>query len=598
MKSKNQLFERSNLLYKKITNSFRQSFRAWFLVGICLTLLWGCLAGVPKADSFDSAYESLQNKVIPKISTQNNIVPDELALRYAIDNTTEPLPPIDKYPIYGAQPTQDPNIIYLEIFGSPEKANAQKEDERWFVDVIEKFNQQKNKTSSGKIIQVGVRNIPSGIGQQMIAAKVVKPAGYTPSHDLWIQMLKGQGIQPVYINKALLPSNPGIVLNDQVKQELFGNKEVTFDDILDAILAEKITIGYTNPYASSTGLNLLYTIFWRAAGHDKDGKPLTIADLQSSQVNSIFTGFQKQVLLTALTTIDLKEIFLRDPKKLPAFAIDDLSYHTLKQLPEFAKTSYIPFGVPHNSPLVGFSWNTPEQEEGLKKLAQFATSETMQKLAPPQSKEVTEYLQKNKFPPLPSGEVLTRGQAFWKQQKDAGKTVYLMAVIDTSGSMEGEPLNAVKEGLKIASKEINAGNYIGLVTYGDTPNELVPLAPFDELQHKRFLAAIDNLRADGATAMYDGVMVALSKLMEQKKANPDGRFYLLLLTDGAVNTGFNFNDISSIIEYSGVRVYPIAYGEVNEQELQSIAALRESTVKKGNPENVKDLLKELFQTNL
>jgi Ca-activated chloride channel family protein len=164
--------------------------------------------------------------------------------------------------------------------------------------------------------------------------------------------------------------------------------------------------------------------------------------------------------------------------------------------------------------------------------------------------------------------------------------------------MDGEPLNAVKEGLKIASKEINKGNYIGLVTYGDTPNELVPLGPFDELQHKRFLAGIDSLRADGATAMYDGVMVALSKLMEQKKANPDGRFYLLLLTDGAVNVGFNFKDISSIIEHSGVRVYPIAYGEVNEEELQSIAALKESTVKKGNPENVKDLLKELFQTNL
>ncbi|GBF81720.1 vWA domain-containing protein [Aphanothece sacrum] len=598
MKSKDPLFERIKLTYQRIKNTFCQTFKAWFLVGMCLTLLWGCLAGVPQADSFDSAYKILQNNIIPKINVQNNIIPDEVALRYAIDNTAEPLPPINKYPIYGAQPTQDTNIVYLEIFGSPEKANATKEDERWFVDVIEKFNQQKNKTSSGKIIQVGVRNIPSGIGQQMIAAKVVKPAGYTPSHDLWIQMLKSAGIEPININKALLPSNAGIVLNEQVKQEIFGNKEVTFDDVLDAILARKITIGYTNPYASSTGLNLLYTIFWRAAGHDKDGKPLTIADLQSPQVNSIFTGFQKQVLLTALTTTDLKEIFLRDPKKLPAFSIDYLSYATLKQLPEFAKTSYIPFGVPHNSPLVGFSWNTPDQQEGLKKLAQFATSEQMQKLAPQKGKEVTEYLQKNEFPPLPSGNVLTRGQAFWKQQKDSGKTVYLMAVIDTSGSMDGEPLNAVKEGLNIASKEINTGNYIGLITYGDTPNELVPLVPFDELQHKRLLAGIDSLRADGATAMYDGVMVALSKLMEQKKANPDGRFYLLLLTDGAVNQGFTFKDISSIIEYSGVRVYPIAYGEVNEQELQSIAALRESTVKKGNPENVKDLLKELFQTNL
>ena len=106
-----------------------------------------------------------------------------------------------------------------------------------------------------------------------------------------------------------------------------------------------------------------------------------------------------------------------------------------------------------------------------------------------------------------------------------------MTVIDTSGSMEGKPLNAVKEGLRIASSEINAGNYVGLVSYGDQPIDLVPLAPFDQMQHKRFLAAIDGLQADGGTAMYDGVMVGLGKLIDQKKANPNGKFYLLLLTD-------------------------------------------------------------------
>ena len=110
----------------------------------------------------------------------------------------------------------------------------------------------------------------------------------------------------------------------------------------------------------------------------------------------------------------------------------------------------------------------------------------MQKLAPPLGKEVIDYLQKKQVPPIPKGDVLTTAQTFWKQQKDAGQTVYLMTVIDTSGSMEGTPLNAVKEGLRIASAEINAGNHVGLVSYGDQPIDLVPLAPFDQMQHKRF----------------------------------------------------------------------------------------------------------------
>jgi Ca-activated chloride channel family protein len=47
-----------------------------------------------------------------------------------------------------------------------------------------------------------------------------------------------------------------------------------------------------------------------------------------------------------------------------------------------------------------------------------------------------------------------------------------------------------------------------------------------------------------------------------------------------------------------VGIHPIAYGEVNQKELQALAALRESTVQSGNPQNVESLLKELFQTNL
>jgi Ca-activated chloride channel family protein len=570
----------------------------WFIMGLCLAWLWGCQTGLPQVDSFAKAEEVLNNNILPKITVTTDIVSDAVAQGYSTENISEPLPPLEKFPLYAAQPNNEPNTVYIEIFGSPDKSNAKKEDESWLVDVAEKFNAENIKVNSGKVIQVGVRNIPSGIGQQFLTVKAAQPAGYTPSNELWLEMLKSDGVKIVSIHSALLPSMTGIAIQNQKKQEIFREGEVSFDQLLDAILAGKLMIGYTNPYSSSTGLNLLYTIFWRAAGHQQNGTPLTVDDLKLPQVNSVFTGFQKQVLLTADTTLDLKEVFLRNPEKLPAFASDYLSYSTLQKLPGFEQSSYIPFGVPHNSPLVGFVWNSPEQQEALKKFAEFATTPAMQQLAPGRTEAVTQYLKRSDLPPIPNGEVLTSVQSFWKQKKDAGQTVYLMTIIDTSGSMDGEPLNAVKEGLRIASKEINPGNYIGLISYGDQPRELVPLAPFDEMQHKRFLAAIDNLRADGATAMYDGMMVGLSKLMEQKKINPDGRFYMLLLTDGQANRGFNFDKVKQIIEYSGVRVYPIAYGDVNQGELDAIAALRESTVKQGTPENVQDLLKGLFQTNL
>ena len=53
-----------------------------------------------------------------------------------------------------------------------------------------------------------------------------------------------------------------------------------------------------------------------------------------------------------------------------------------------------------------------------------------------------------------------------------------------------------------------------------------------------------------------------------------------------------------MIEASGVRVYPIAYGNVDEGELSAIAAIRETPVFTGTPEKVQGLLKDLFQTSL
>ncbi len=574
-----------------------QRRRFWLLIGLCLALLWGCITD-RTVNSFDSAEQYLQEKLLPKISVATSLIPDEVALRYAIDGIQEPLPPIEQFPLYAAQPSNNPKVVYLEIFSSSEKANIKKQNERWLVEVAEAFNQQRKTIGSGEVIQVGVRKIPSGTAVRLLAAGTVQPAGYSPSNDLWVAMLSSQGIKPISIVPRLVPNVGGFVLQEQVYRELAVNGEVNFDKLLDAIASGKLSIGYPNPYSSSTALNLLYSIFWRGAGHQQDGQPLTIADLKSPEVKSVFQGFQQQVLITTTTTLDLQEIFIRDRDKLQAFPLEYQNYQQLKKVPGFEKTVFIPFGIPHNNPLVGFDWNTAKQQEALQRFAEFATSPAMQKLAQQQGFVETDYLTAAKLPPIPAGEVLTTAQSFWKRQKDVGRTVYLMTVIDTSGSMEGKPLAEVKEGLRVASQEINPGNYLGLISYSDRPTEMLALAPFDEMQHQRFLAAIDRLRADGGTAMYDAMMVALEKLLEQKKANPNGLFYLLVLTDGQTNQGFDFKQVRDVLQYTGVRVYPIAYGDVNQQELTAIAALRESTVKTGTPENVQELLKGLFQTNL
>jgi Ca-activated chloride channel homolog len=571
-------------------------FSFWLAIGLCLSLLWACSTPI---DSFESADRYLHQQLLPAVQVDSQVITDTTAYKVVIPPLADSAPDPNTFPLYGAQPSNNPNIVYVEIYSSAEKANGDRQDERWLIDVVEKFNQQQQTLSSGSVIQVGIRNIPSGLGAQILAAGKGKPAGYTPATALWLDLLKSEGLLMQTIAPALVPNQAIFAMQPEVYQELAQGGEVTFDRLIDVILASKIKVGYSNPYIGSSSLNFLYTLLWRSSGHAQDGKPLTIAELESPQVNSVFSTFQKQIALTTPTYLDLKQIWIREPQTFQAIVMAYQSYVNLKKQPEFEQLAYVPFGVSENSPLVGFEWNTASEREALHRFAAFATSAPMQQLAEQQGFEQTDYLKRGQFPPMPSGEVLKAAQSFWKQRKDGKHTVYMELVVDTSGSMnQANRLKAVQQALRLASQQINQGNQIGLVTFSDRPTRRILLAPFNELEQKRLFAAIDQLQPDGATALYDGLAVGLADLMEKQKTDSDGRFYLLLLTDGERTDGLDLTQIKDVIRYSGVRVYPIAYGEVNQQELEAIAAIREGSVYEGTPEKVQVLLKDLFQTNL
>ena len=577
---------------------------AGFLLGVWVTLLGGCFgAGMPPVDSLESARNALNQAVLPIIDVADQRVADQLAVRYSVDSFDEPLPDPQAFPLYGAQPDPgglDPGggEVYIEIFSSSEKANVERQNERWLVEVAEAFNARNETLPSGETIHVGIRQVASGAAARLLAAGIAQPTGYSPSSDLWLSMIQAQGVETVPVAERLVPNTAGWVLPQAIYDDLSQGGEVSFDRLLNAIASGQLNVAYPNPYVSSTALNLLYTLYWRAAGHQADGGQLTTAELQTPQVNSVVAQFQSQVLITTPTTLDLQELFLRDQSQLQAFPLEYQNYQALKQVSGFEQTAFVPFGIPHNNPLVGFNWNSASQQLALERFASFAQSADMQALAKQQGFIETDYFTSGAVPPIPAGEVLLAAQSNWKLRKDAGRTVYMELVIDTSGSMDGEPLAAVQAGLRVAARHINSGNYLGLVTFDDRPVRRLPLAPFDELQHQRLLATLDQLRADGGTAMYDGVMVALAELLERQQADANGRYYLLLLTDGEVNRGHRFETIQDILAYSQVRFYPVAYGDVNQAELEAIARLRESTVQQGNPDNVQSLFKDLFQVNL
>ncbi|AFZ38038.1 von Willebrand factor type A (plasmid) [Stanieria cyanosphaera PCC 7437] len=562
---------------------------------LCLSSLWACSPDTKQVLLSPSDTITQINKLVDNITVNPSPLPEILPISDT-PAITEPIPNLENYPVYGAKNTNNVDVIPLEIYSSPEKANPDSSTEDFLIEAVDEFNAQ-NQTIDGQKIEVSIRSIPSGAGARLIAAGATKPNAYSPSNSLWLSMLQAQGIDFKTIAPQLVPNTAGLVLSESAYQKLAKDGEVTFDRVLDGILAGNLTVGYANPYESSTAINLLYSTFWRGAGHHLDGKPLTKSDLNSQPVNSVFETFQNRVLVTTTTTLDLLEIYQREPDKLDAFPLEYQNYLNLKQQPEFKNLHFVSFGVAHDNPLVTFSWNSPEQEAALTKFTQFVLSTKMQQLATKDSFVPVQNAATDS-PPQPNGEILLAAQKYWKQRKDLGRTVYMELVVDVSGSLEGEPINSLKEALRVATTEINPGNEIGLISFADTPTRIVDLNAFDQNQQQRLLAGIDSLQAVGSTAIYDGLVVGLADLLAKKERDPNGIFYLLLLSDGDRTTGLEFDRIRDVVANAGVRILPIAYGEVNYQELEAIAAFSETTVKDGNPDNVKELMHQIFQTQM
>jgi Ca-activated chloride channel family protein len=554
----------------------------------------------------EAALQRLESEILPVIDVQTAapITMDPTITTASALAAADRLPAVEAFPLYGGDVlAQNPGaaVLRIEIVSSVEKADGRHAENRWLVDVAERFNQRRERIGGGPPIEVVVRAIPSGLGAQMLAAGKMRPAGYSPAGQSWLELLRHQGLTPTLISDKLVANTTVIAVRKSAWQGLNQGSasKISFGEVVDQILAGNLKLGYSNPYTSSAGLDFLQTMLWVLAGHGQDRKPLTAVELNRPQVTKGFDLLQQRVAGTAPTYPQSIQMWKSQPNRFDAVVMAHQSFTQLKQQPGFEDLVEVPFGTPQNSPLAAFAWTTAQERLALQRFAQFATSEPMQALARQRGYGEPQGIAAAAKPPQPDGALLSQAQALWKQRKDGGRTVYLQLVIDTSGSMnEDQRLSQLKKAISLATTAINDGNQVGLISFSDHPVRRMPLQPINAQGRRELIASINNLQADGPTALYDGLAVGMADLMRARQKDPNGRFHLLLLTDGQRTDGLDFHNLRDVIEKSGIAITPIAYGKVNQQELKSIADLRESLVYQGTPALVLPLMKDLFQTNL
>jgi Ca-activated chloride channel family protein len=472
---------------------------------------------------------------------------------------------IDKFYPLNVEPYVSSNDVVVEIFSSTEKSGIDEPD-NWLYIVANDFNQRNIKLTNGKTAKVSVRYIASGIGYLYIAAGKYIPDAFTPSNHLWIKMVEASGVSVTPISERLVGNTAGIVMRDQVYNELKENyPAVNVKAIIDAVAQGDIAMGYTNPFASSTGLNFLVTILARYAENDE-------SRMLSPEVISSFEAFQQGVPYVAFTTIQMRDSVQRGGM-LDAFVMEYQTYISTPELRSGYK--FIEFGIRHDNPLYALGNISAEKREVLNELAKFIKQNNIREIA--NRYKFNQNLDYVSSYTVPSGDILIQAQQLWKEKKDAGRPIGAIFLSDISTSMDGYPLSNLKNALLEGSKFIDDTNFIGLVEFSTTVTKVLPISEFKTLQKSRFLQAIKNMEAEGNTAMFDGILVCLDMLLEFKKENPRAKLMLFVLTDGITNRGRSYQDAAPVIAALGIPIYTIGYGEdVDSGLLKDLSLLNEA----------------------
>ncbi len=524
----------------------------------------------------EQAYADLSGKM-KRIGVQEvTVTPQQLDVSEFLDAKDE-LPDIESSYPFVVEGTGDVNI---EIFSSGEKA-AESGSDSFLAEMAKKFNNQHNKTADDKTMSVSLRSIPSGTAAEYISTGKYQPECYTPSNTLFGELVKNEGVELTVETPRLVGNVAGILVSKNTADMLrtdYG--EASVNSVLNATIDGKMMMGYSNPYTSATGLNFLLS----ALANSGSDNIVDAAAVES------FQKFQANVPLVSFTTQQMVQS--ADKGVVDGLVMEFQSYQndpTLQRNYEF-----IPFGIRHDNPLYSVGSISADKKEVITAFVSFCE----------QNKAVAT---KDGFNGMDDytyvgkefdGNTIAQAQSVWKEEKDSGIPIVAEFVVDTSGSMRGEPINALKTAMINTIQYINDDNYIGIIGFDSEVREYLPIDKFSLNQKTLYKGTVNSLDASGNTAMYNGLCVAMDRIY-QKSQELGGNCtpIIFVLTDGDSNTGCRFSETKDIIAGMNIPIYTISYNYAADS-LSELASINEAASIVGNSEDITYKLRNLFNAEM
>lgn len=166
----------------------------------------------------------------------------------------------------------------------------------------------------------------------------------------------------------------------------------------------------------------------------------------------------------------------------------------------------------------------------------------------------------------------------------------MVFLLDTSGSMSGEPLEGSKIFMRKALKKLKPGDYFRIIRFSDTASEYAAEPqPATKANIRDGIRFVNNLTADGGTEMIRGLDQALDVPPKEKRLR-----IVVFLTDGYVGNEAEILERTSR-KLKDARIYAFGVGtSVNRYLLSEMATIGRGFARYIDPtENTKDVARDL-----
>jgi len=521
-------------------------------------------------------------------------------------------------------------VVVSIVYGS--------EKREWLEPLAAAYNAAGHETADGERIEVQITAMGSIEAVNAIIAGTLQPTVWSPASSIYIPVANAEW-QQSHADDLVTGSPKDLVLSPVVvamwkpMAEALGwpAKALGWADI--AALATdtagwsgygypewgSFKFGHTHPGYSNSGVAAILAETY--AGLDKQ-RGLTLADLNNPAVREFVAAVESGIIHYGTSTGFFAErMFARGPSYLSAAVM----YENLVVAQESKRLSGASAQLPvvaiypqegtfwsnHPYAVLNAPWVTAAQRAGAEDFQAFLL-DTPQQLkaielgfrpadpaipltAPLDAQHGVDVQQPQTVLEVPPADVIQGIQALWLEVK---KPVDLVAVIDVSGSMEGDKITAARASLVQFVNLLDGRDQLQVIAFNDTVTTLTPLSPLAE-KREDVARRVSGIIEDGGTALYDAVAQAYAEL--EANGDPDHIRAIVVLSDGVDQDSSSTLDeliraIGSTGEESGraIKVFTIAFGEdADPAVLKEIAEATGGQQYNSDPQNVSQIYGEI-----